>query len=223
MIGALLLAATALGAVHPACPVGHGPFGRSEVTHDGIRVVCLVDATTPGKYELWVAAAAGAGPSLRLSQDLAANRDVIRFSTSPDGKRVAYTADPRKWTQYDLWVVPVTGGTPKLLSPAIVPVEWDADAFLWSSRGDQVVYVYGRNTTGRWSIFAVPGAGGGSTQLNPTPPLGGGVERAFAAPLGYASYACDCEVAGTVKAYTSPLPGTIFGDGFEGGSVGAWR
>lgn len=206
-------------------PAGAGQFLRYEVTPDGSRVVFRVDANIAGKYELFSAPIAppisGAAPT-RLSQELAENRDVTLFEISPDGGRVAYAADPRKWTQYDLWSVPITGGTPKLLSPSFVPVEWDVDTFRWSSRGDQVVYVYGRNTTGVWSIFAVPAAGGGSVQLNPTPPLGGGVGRAFSAPLGNASFTCDCEVAGTVKGYVTPLPKTIFGDGFETGDVSRW-
>lgn len=219
LILAVTLSAPASAALDPRCPTPHGAFGSSSIV--GGRILCLTDTLEAGKYELHSLDIAS-GAIIRLSPDIAADRDVIRFAASPDGSRVAFTCDRDRWTQYELWTVPIAGGPAVKVSGPIAP-DYDVDDFVWSSRSDQVVFRYGRNATGVWNLYAVKAGGGSLVQLNPPPVEHGAVQQGFSVALGIAAYRCDCEVDGREQEYFTALPGTIFGDGFEGGNTGGWR
>lgn len=208
-------------AVHPACPQPHGSFGSSVDVPQSNSVVCLVDNPTPNHYELY-SANKTSGAVVKLSQDTPDNRDVILFRVDPTGTKVAYTHDASVWTQYELYTVGIGGAARTKISGTIKP-DHDVDGFVWSSRSDQVVFRYGRNATGAWDLFAVKAAGGSRVQLNPTAVNGGGVQPIFTSTLGYARYDCDCLVDETMIRYNTPLPNTIFGEGFDGGTLGGFQ
>lgn len=82
----------------------------------------------------------------RLSADMAADGNVIRFRLSPDGRKVAYMADANTDGVIELFVVDVDGGNHVTVSQDITG---DADVyhgnttdtFWWSPDSTRLVYL----------------------------------------------------------------------------------
>lgn len=206
-------------AIDPRCPQPAGLFSSS--VGSGTNVVCLVDVPAPTSYALWAVPAVGGGTPVRLSPEMAADRDVIAFAVS--GDRVAYTSDPVRWTQYELFSVPISGGSPVKLSGSM-PFDNDVDDFAFA--GGRVVYRKGRNATGVWNLFSAPVTGGGSVQLSQSNMSA--VQRGFQVRGSIVRFAQDPSGSGVSTWYAAPVVGgvvwtEIFPDGFESGTTGGWR
>lgn len=211
--------------LHPACPPAHGSHASSLTV--GPRVLCLTDSVVAGKYELW-SVLPPTGAPVRLSPDLAADRDVILFVASPDGQRVAFTADPVSWTKYELHTVAIGGGAVKKLNGQL-PHEHDVDDFAWSPGSQFVVYRQGRNTTGYWHLYSSAAVGGGASRLSPDMAVGGAVQRGFQILAdSRVRYSANVDGGATFAWYVVPVSAgptlqELFADGFESAGTGAWR
>lgn len=206
-------------AVDHRCPQPSGLFSLSATT--ATHVVCMVDVPIQGSYALWSVPLVGGAP-VRLSPEMATDRDVIRFLVSPDGLRVAYAADPVKWTQYELYSVQVTGGASAKLSGSM-PSDNDVDDFAWSGDSSRVAYRKGRNATGAWVLYSASAFGGGSVQLSQS---GGAVGRGVTASGEFVRYkfGADGVEDWWRVLFTGGSPQmAIFADGFETGNQGGWR
>lgn len=99
-------------------PAG-GDIGEFVLTADGTQVVYTGLDLPGGSYELFVASIDGGSGPRRLSQDLAAGRDVsVPMAFSPDGASAFYFADVEADERYDLYTVPLAAGAPVKLSDA---------------------------------------------------------------------------------------------------------
>ena len=220
MLGAALMALSML------CPAPNGAFAKSEVAPDGTMVVCLTDHDTAGKYELYSVPSTG-GQVVKLSLEMASNRDVILFEISPNSGRVAFTCDPTVWTKYDLYTVSVVGGNPRKMN-GYLPMDHDVDQFAWSGDSERVVWAQGRNTTGDWQLYSAPHGGGMALFLSHP---GYTVGRAFSMVWGGAAVRFQSEPLGAggvmpwyvVSANGGRIMEELFRDGFESGTTGGWR
>jgi len=180
----------------------------------------MVDVPNQSSYALWSVPISG-GPAVKLSQEMASNRDVIAFQVSAD--RVVYTADPVRWTQYELYSVPISGGSPVKLSGAM-PSDNDVDDFAFA--GGRVVYRKGRNATGVWDLWSTGVTGGGTVRLSQ--PNMSAVQRGFIVRGSIVRFAQDPSGGGVSTWYAAPVVGgavwtEIFTDGFESGGVTKWQ
>lgn len=203
------------------CPPHPGPHGSSASTPDGSYLVCLVDASVPGKYELY--GVDGVQPPWRLSVNMADDRDVIAFAASVD--RVVFTSDPVRWTQYELYSTPLSGSLPPVKLSGAMPSDNDVDDFVFSGDGWRVVYRKGRNATGVWDLWSTGVTGGGTVRLSQ--PNMSAVQRGFIVRGSIVRFAQDPSGSGVSTWYAAPVVGgvvwtEIFTDGFESGGVTRW-
>lgn len=227
----LLAALVTASAQAGTCPAGlGGAFTKVVQWSNQLGSTCLVDANIAGKYELYSAPLVG--HTVRISQDLSADRDVIAFETSPDSTRVAYTADVTSWTKYDLYITTISGGTPKQMNNNLQH-ENDVDGFTWSPDSQWIVWRQGRNTTGWWELYSRPVPTGIARRISQEMPIGQGVQwnninKVSFASLDRVRYLSDAWVDETYEWSEVNVNGTnllteIFADGFESGGVTRWN
>lgn len=154
---------------------------------------------------------------------------VIQTATSPDGRFRVELADHRQETALELFVMP-TGAAPgtaprKISGP--LPKDHDVSGFQISPDSQHVVYRQGQTAQvvgGNWRLYVVPIAGGQVVNLTPTLVQGGNVEPGFTIlPHDRVRWVADAAVDETYQTFEASIAVRIFTDGFEGGSVGAWR
>ncbi len=194
--------------------------GKSfDVSADGSKIAYLADSTTAGRFDLYVAGAAGANPVMVFQAPAGVTLSNPQFS--PDGTKIAYLADPVLATMKDLFVIAAAvNSTPVKLSPDRVANASGLSVFtglVWSSDSKYIGYsaritalnfdealVVDTSVATPVSKFVIPKAD--------IAPNGNGAQgvRGFAAfdNVGHVYFRARLETGGRFKLYRANLDGT---------------
>lgn len=205
-----------------------------KVSADGSQVIFVSNASC--KRELYsVASTGGAVAQLSdLPNDVADKcfRNVTdEISISPDGRFAVWEADRDRDQDYELYSTPILGGPVVQLNPPLV-ADHDVERHLVSCDSATVVYRQGKDSSNRWELYAAPirGAQQGR-RISQAMGMSQAVGSFWLTCDATAWYMADTTQSGNYDLWRVPISGTpppvmadlIFVDGFESGSVGAWR
>ena len=154
---------------------------------------------------------------------------------SPDGRWTVEVADWRRLQVFELWATPTAGGARRQIGRTLPSLEDVRTDFIFCPDSSCVVYVQGETASGmHFRLYSTPiDRLAGHVISQPTPQLAVG----FGYPLLSAcaesvKFSSDPVTDETYAWYVVPMTGgevrlwddcTLFRDGFEGGSLEAWR
>ena len=171
-----------------------------------------------------------------LCAAMANGATIAQTKTSPDGQWRVELTDERRHQVFELWAIPAVGGVRRQIGRTVPALSDVRNDFLISADSRTVVYVQGETASGsNFRLWSTPiDRMGGQVISQPLPQSGVG----FDLPIQTAcsgrevKFRSDPVIDETFAWFVVPMRGglirpwdgcVIFRDGFEGGSVGAWR
>ena len=161
---------------------------------------------------------------------------VAETKVSPDGQWRVELTDERRHQVFELWATPAVGGVRRQIGRTVPTLQDVRNDFLFSADSRTVVYVQGETASGsNFRLWSTPiDRMGGQVISQPAPQVGVGFEipiqpACSGREVRFRSDPVFDEMFGD---FVVPMRGglirpwdgcVIFHDGFEAGSVGAWR
>lgn len=160
---------------------------------------------------------------------------VAETKVSPDGQWRVELTDERRHQVFELWATPAVGGVRRQIGRTVPALQDVRNDFLFSADSRTVVYVQGETASGsNFRLWSTPIDRMGGQVISQTAPQVGvgfeipiqsacsGREVKFRSDPVYDDFVVD--LAQALGDQIRPWDGcVIFNDGFEAGSVGAWR
>ena len=161
---------------------------------------------------------------------------VAETKVSPDGQWRVELTDERRHQVFELWATPAVGGVRRQIGRTVPTLQDVRNDFLFSADSRTVVYVQGETASGsNFRLWSTPiDRMGGQVISQPAPQVGVGFEIPIqpACSGREVKFRSDPVYDELFGDFVVPMRGglirpwdgcVIFHDGFEAGSVGAWR
>lgn len=165
-----------------------------------------------------------------------ATATVAQTKLSPDGQWRVELADYGRHQVFELWATPAIGGARRQIGRAVPALQDVRNDLLISADSRTVVYVQGETASGsNFRLWSTPiDRLAGQVISQPAPQSGVGFDMPIQTACSgrEVKFRSDPVIDETFAWYVVPMTGgvirawdgcLIFRDGFEGGSVGAWR
>lgn len=153
---------------------GAGVATDIQVSPDGRYVAFRAYGEQPNVRELYVDDLNDNQPPIKVSGDLVAGGDVIRFKWSPKSERLAYLADQEVNERDELYTVRPNGEELTKVNGNLVPggsvrisaFTLDADDFAWSPNGQRLAYVADQDEDDKFELYTVLPNGTANTKIS---------------------------------------------------------
>ena len=165
-----------------------------------------------------------------------AHGTTIAPKISPDGQWRVELTDERRHQVFELWAIPAVGGVRRQIGRTVPALSDVRNDFLISADSRTVVYVQGETASGsNFRLWSTPiDRMGGQVISQPLAQVGVGFDLPIqpACSGREVKFRSDPVIDESFAWFVVPMTGgvirswdncTIFRDGFEAGSVGAWR